>query len=79
LFVVFTSPEPVSPPADTADILTPYEITAGVAISGAPHRMAGTAHFFLRMGNEGYWQIYRWVDQRTGEQSTWSDLRSFVR
>ena len=79
LFVIFTSPNPVSTPADSADILTPYEITAGVALAGAPHHMAGTAHFYLRMGSEGYWQIYRWVDLRTQDANTWSDLKSIVR
>ena len=78
LFVIFTTPDETIL-QDSAEILTPYELTAGVALSGAPRRMAGTAHFFLRMGSEGYWQIYRWVDQRTQEQNTWSDLRSVVR
>lgn len=78
LFVIFISPEETIL-QDSAEILTPYELTAGVAISGAPRRMAGTAHFYLRMGNEGYWQIYRWADNRTQEQNTWSDLKSVVR
>ena len=78
LFVIFTSPtETVL--HDSAEIVTPYDLTAGVALSGAPHRMAGTAHFYLRMGSEGYWQIYRWADARTQEQNTWSDLKSLVR
>ena len=78
LFVVFTSPtETVL--HDSAEVLTPYDLTAGVALTGAPRRMAGTAHFYLRMGDEGYWQIYRWSDSRTQEQDTWSDLRSLVR
>ena len=78
LFVVFTTPEETIL-QDSAEISTPYEFTAGIAISGAPRRMAGTAHFYLRMGSEGYWQIYRWADSRTQEQNTWSDLRSVVR
>ncbi len=78
LFVIFTSPtETVL--HDSAEIVTPYDLTAGVALSGAPHQMAGTVHFYLRMGSEGYWQIYRWSDARTQEQNTWSDLKSLVR
>lgn len=78
LFVIFTSPTE-TPLHDSVEIVTPYDLAAGVAISGAPHRMAGTAHFYLRMGSEGYWQIYRWSDARTQEQNTWSDLKSLVR
>ena len=78
LFVIFTSPMQTIL-HDSAEVLTPYELTAGIAISGAPRRMAGTAHFYLRMGSDGYWQIYRWVDSRTQEQNTWSDLKSLVR
>jgi hypothetical protein len=77
LFVIFTQPEETIL-QDSAEILTPYDLTAGVAIQ-APRRMSGIAHFYLRLGAEGYWEIYRWVDQRTQDENTWSDLRSFVR
>lgn len=65
--------------ADSAQIRTRYELTAGVSLTGVPHTMAGTADFYLRMGSEGYWQIYRWRDTRTEDQSTWSDFKSLVR
>lgn len=78
LFVIFTSPTETIL-QDSAEILTPYEFTAGVALVGAPRRMFGNAHFLLRMGSEGYWQIYRWRDTRTQEQDTWSNLKSLVR
>lgn len=64
---------------DSAVILTGYELAAGVALTGVPRRMAGTADFRLRMGGEGYWQIFRWRDTRTEGQSTWSDFKSVVR
>jgi hypothetical protein len=78
LFVLFTA-RAESVLGDSATITTHYELTAGLALSGAPRRMAGTAEFGLVMGSEGYWQIYSLRDIRGGEESTWSDLRSLVR
>lgn len=78
LFIVFTSQDETLL-GDSAMITSHYELTAGVAISGAPRRMAGSVEFSLGMGSEGYWQIRRLRDIRSGEASTWSDLRSLVR
>lgn len=78
LFIIFTSPEETIL-GDSATITTRYDLTAGVAISGAPRGLAGIAEFSLGMGHEGYWQIRRLRDIRSGEESTWSDLRSLVR
>jgi hypothetical protein len=64
---------------DSAEITTRYELAAGVALAGVPHRMAGTADFVLGMGSEGYWQIRRWRDSRTEDENTWSDLKSLVK
>jgi hypothetical protein len=77
LFVIFTSPTETIL-QDSAEIVTLYDLTAGVALAGAPHHLAGTAHFYLHMGIEGYWLIYDWADARTQEQSTWSNLKSLV-
>jgi hypothetical protein len=78
LSVVFTSIEQ-TPLADSTQIHAQYELTAGVALTGVPHHMAGTADFFVRMGGDGYLQIYRWRDFRTENQSTWSDFKSSFR
>jgi hypothetical protein len=64
---------------DSAVVRVHYDLTAGIALTGAPHRMAGTADYYMRVGREGYWQVYLWKDSRTEEQSTWSDLKSLVR
>jgi hypothetical protein len=64
---------------DSAEVRAQYTLAVGVALASAPHRMAGTGDFFMRLGSEGYWQIYRWRDSRTEGQSTWSDLKSAVR
>ncbi|MBU0508124.1 hypothetical protein KKH27_04725 [bacterium] len=64
---------------DSAEVHAHYELNAGVALTGVPHHVAGTAYFFLRMGTEGYWQVYLWKDLRTDEASTWSDFKSLVR
>lgn len=64
---------------DSAEISARYELTAGVALSGVPQHMAGTANFSLYIGGEGYWQINRWKDSRTENEATWSDLKSLVR
>lgn len=64
----------VDEPVDSTTIRVHYDITADVS----PNRFSGTADFVLRMGSAGYWQIYRWRDFRTDEQSTWSDLKSLV-
>jgi hypothetical protein len=63
---------------DSAEIVADYDLRAEVALTGAPGPMAGNAQFLLRIGEAGYWQIYRWVDRRTEEASTWSDLKSLV-
>ena len=78
LTVIFLTPD-ATPLGDSATINTRYEITAELALTGAPRRLAGTAEFVLGIGSEGYWQIRRWRDARTDEQSTWSDLKSFVK
>ena len=76
--VVFTSPSETDL-GDSAEVRVQYDLTAGVALAGVPHHVAGTADFFFRMGTEGYWQVYRWQDSRTQEVSTWSDFKSLVR
>jgi hypothetical protein len=68
-----------TPLGDSALITTTYDLTAGLALAGAPRHLAGTAEFVLGMGSEGYWQIRRWRDARTEGQSTWSDLKSLVK
>ncbi|MDD5088630.1 MAG: hypothetical protein PHI18_07525 [bacterium] len=78
LFAVFTVTEE-TPLGDVTEIHAHYELHAGTALPGAPHEMAGTVYLMLRRGGEDYWQIYRWRDLRTEEQSTWSDLKSLVR
>jgi hypothetical protein len=75
--VVFLTVEPTIL-GDSAEVIADYSLRAEVALSGSPGLMAGTAHFFLRIGEAGYWTIYYWRDQRTEEQSTWSDLKSLV-
>ncbi|RPH92131.1 hypothetical protein EHM69_13215 [candidate division KSB1 bacterium] len=78
LSVIFTTPE-VTMIGDSAQIHSLYELAAGVALSGVPHRFAGTADFTLRVGGDGYWQIERWRDTRTEDEATWSDFKSLVR
>jgi hypothetical protein len=78
LIVTFTSPvETIL--GDSAEVRVQYDLQAGVALTGVPHHVAGTADFFFRIGTEGYWQINRWQDTRTEEGSTWSDFKSLVR
>ncbi|MFZ5433427.1 MAG: hypothetical protein ACOZB3_06605 [Calditrichota bacterium] len=77
IFVVFSATE-TNFMGDSVEVHTQYDFSAGVTLAGAPRRMAGTADFYLHMGREGYWAIYRWRDSRTEDQSTWSDLKSVV-
>ncbi|NUO18541.1 hypothetical protein HUU59_03750 [bacterium] len=77
LFVVFSAIEQTLL-GDTAHITTHYELTAQVAIAGSPGRMAGEAQFSLEIGDQGYWEIRRWSDQRTEEAASWSDLKALV-
>jgi hypothetical protein len=76
--LVFTAPD-VTFLGDSALIRAGYDLTAGVALAGVPHHVAGTADFNLRIGGEGYWQIHYWRDTRTEDQATWSDFKSLVR
>ena len=78
LYAVFTVTEETLL-GDSSEVYAHYELRAGTALTGAPQAMAGTAYLLLRRGSESYWQIYRWRDLRTEEQSTWSDLKSLVR
>jgi hypothetical protein len=64
---------------DSAEIIADYSLVAEIALAAAPGPMAGTAYFDLRIGQQGYWEIYHWRDSRTEEQNTWSDLKSLVR
>lgn len=78
LLVIFSS-QTNTDYGDSVDITALYDFSAGVALVNVPHRMAGRADFWLHKGREGYWQIYRWQDQRTAELSTWSDFKSLLR
>jgi hypothetical protein len=78
LSLVFLAPE-VTMLGDSAIIRTGYELEAGVALAGVPHRVAGTADFRLRIGGGSYWQIHYWQDTRTEDEATWSDFKSLVR
>jgi len=78
LALFFAAPD-VTLLGDSAVIHTGYELTAGVALAGVPHHVAGTADFRLRVGGEGYWQIHYWRDTRTEDEATWSDFKSLVR
>jgi hypothetical protein len=75
--VVFLTVEPTTV-GDSAEVIADYSLRAEVALSGSPGLMAGRAHFYMHIGEAGYWTIYYWRDQRTEEQSTWSDLKSLV-
>ncbi len=76
-FVVFSAVEQTLL-GDTANVTARYELTAQVAIAGAPGQMAGEAQFSLIIGNQGYWEIRRWSDRRTEELASWSDLKALV-
>ena len=76
-FVVFSAIEQTLL-ADTAHITAHYELTAQVAIAGAPGPMAGEAQFSLKIGDQGYWEILRWSDRRTDELASWSELKALV-
>ena len=78
LIVAFTTPTETIL-GDSAEVRVDYDLNAGVALAGVPHHCGGTADFFMRVGTEGYWQIYRWQDTRTQDLSTWSDFKSLVR
>jgi hypothetical protein len=75
--VIFLTVQPTTL-GDSAEVIADYSLTTEVALSGSPGPMAGRAHFFMHIGEAGYWTIYYWRDQRTEEQSTWSDLKSLV-
>jgi hypothetical protein len=77
LAVVFSSVVD-DPAADSTLIHADYDLTAQIAVSGVPRRMAGSAEFVLRKGRDSYWQIYRWRDLRAGEQPSWSEFKSLV-
>ena len=78
LAVIFDDLEQTQLP-DSAYLREKYTLLAGVTVPGSAHQMMGTAEFYLKMGQEGYWIIERWVDQRTEGQPTWSDLKAMVR
>ena len=78
LAVIFDDLEQTQFP-DSAYLREKYTLLAGVTIPGSAHQMMGTAEFYLKMGQEGYWVIDRWVDQRTEGQPTWSNLKALVR
>jgi hypothetical protein len=63
---------------DSAQVHAQYEFHAGVRLAGVPHLMSGNADFFMRVGGDGYWQVYRWQDTRTATESTWSDFKAAI-
>lgn len=77
IFVLFTATEQTVI-GDTARVTTRYDLTAQVALSGAPGPMAGEAEFSMRIGSQGYWEIVGWSDRRTEELASWSDLKALV-
>lgn len=76
-FVVFSAVEQTLL-GDTAHVTAHYELTAQVAIAGAPGPMAGEAQFSMKIGDQGYWEIRRWSDRRTDELASWSELKALV-
>ncbi|MCB9391481.1 MAG: hypothetical protein H6506_02380 [Calditrichaeota bacterium] len=77
IFVVFSATDQTLL-GDTAQVTTRYDLTAQVALSGAPGPLAGEAVFSMRVGSQGYWEIVRWSDRRTEELASWSDLKALV-
>ena len=63
---------------DTANFTAHYDVTAQVAIAGAPGQMAGEAQFSMIVGNQGYWEIRTWSDRRTEELASWSELKALL-
>lgn len=61
---------------DSAQIRIRYSLAIEDTVDVIPDSMAGVADFTLHISRSGYWQIFRWKDNRTEEQSTWSDLKS---
>ncbi|MBK6765752.1 MAG: hypothetical protein IPG71_05280 [bacterium] len=76
-FVVFSNIRPTGS-TDTAEVTVDYELTAPISLAGAPGTMSGQAVFSMRIGDQGYWEIDRWIDSRTGELSSWSDLKALL-
>jgi hypothetical protein len=76
-FVVFSAIEQTLL-GDTANITAHYELSAQVAIAGAPGPMAGEAQFSMIVGDQGYWEIRTWNDRRTEELASWSELKALV-
>jgi hypothetical protein len=78
VFVTFTArrEEPID--NNRVRITTRYDIAAGFTPSDIPHIAGGDAVFILHIGPGNYWQIVQWTDNRTGDQSTWSDIKSRV-
>lgn len=77
VFVVFSAIEQ-SLLNDTATVTARYELTAQIAIAGAPGEMAGEAQFSMAIGDQGYWEIRTWSDRRTEELVSWSELKALV-
>lgn len=77
VFAVFSAIE-TTLLGDTAHVTARYELTAQVAVAGAPGPMAGEAQFSLIIGDQGYWEIYSWSDRRTEELASWSDLKALL-
>ncbi|MBM3324878.1 MAG: hypothetical protein FJY66_04345 [Calditrichaeota bacterium] len=65
--------------SDSAFLRESYTLLAGVTVPGVAHQMVGIAEFYLKIGQDGYWVIEQWVDNRIEGQPTWSELKTVVR
>jgi hypothetical protein len=61
--------------SDSALFTGAYDLTFQHNKSGVPQEAKGTLQFYMATDRNKLWMIYRWVDLKTGNDFTWSELK----
>jgi hypothetical protein len=71
----FSSENFESVQSDSALFTGAYDLTFQHTKSGVPQEAKGTLQFYMATDRNKLWMIYRWVDLKTGNDFTWSELK----
>lgn len=74
--LIFTDARFESIQADSAVYTATYTLIVQHTVQGVPQQAQGTLLFLMSLDRNNNWAIYRWIDNKTGNDFSWSDLKA---
>jgi hypothetical protein len=62
--------------ADSAVYTATYTLVVQHTVQNIPQQAQGTLLFVLTLDRNNSWSIYRWIDNKTGNDFSWSDFKA---